>query len=932
MKLDFQKFLDLYKAFKWLPVAVALAAAPAQATTHSKGNVTLFIHGFGEGAFHLTLNDAGQLATLTMDNQVDCSDAHYWGALPNYLRQQGYTGVFIRLAWYQNAVNCDDNLHKYGSYDEKLSWVDAGAALANYIYSNFTSKGIPVDIVAHSMGGVVARSAIWGASGQAQPWLSGATGFPTTQWPPPIDVGTVITVGSPHDGSNTIIVSACAGLLANQQICRETLRDGNSVKWLNDRDINGHTLHPAALNPQGRFGTQWLNIGAVETTLFHNLPLPLDATWASPPVASDGVIDTNSSLSMSIPQNNKLKLSEDETHLEYFFKGLTPSQSTDPLNGLIGDALKWDNNFYSQQVEPWGGLFNRSLNSSDSRDGTNSLPAANHHYELVQQPSDGNLVVYETYEPSPYGVVPHALWARPGALSPNAYTAMQDDGNLVTYSHYSGPGTGTGNALWASGTDGKGPSYAAMQDDGNLVIVQSPNLTGSLDGSGTFGGPVTWRAFSGPNSPIASINPNSTNGGFCMDIPEGKISSGGGDAVEIWTCHDGPNQVFVVDWDGTIRALAHCVTSHGANQYLTMEWCDGRSYQHWDAQPSGAIYLHDYPNLCIDTPSSHFTNGQRLQTYSCNQTVAQHWVIPRIESVGGSKCLSGANTNFDDGNPTVLKQCNGEVTQQWYTTGWWHSAGNITTASFHAAISTKNNKCLDVNHGNYVNGLQLQFWDCNGTQPQDWIWSSDQTIRPAPNTQLCVDVNQANYSDGTKSQLWTCNGGPNQKWGPPGGFSTIYPPAPPSSNGGIPIFGKTWEQQTPSVKTNPFASPQCTWGVMNLVHFYTQDWFLDGDWGVYPYVTGDAWQWRDQAIAAGWAVITDYTQPQVNSILVLQPNVGGAFGAGHVGWVTSVNNDGTITFNSTNWAGSGDAVVPATVKLQPGMSYILIPGPPSAGH
>jgi surface antigen len=227
---------------------------------------------------------------------------------------------------------------------------------------------------------------------------------------------------------------------------------------------------------------------------------------------------------------------------------------------------------------------------------------------------------------------------------------------------------------------------------------------------------------------------------------------------------------------------------------------------------------------------------------------------------------------------------------------------------------------------------KLEFWDCNGTAAQDWIWSSDQTIRPAANTQLCIDVNQGDYSDGSKIQLWTCNGGPNQKWGPPGGFSTTYPPAPPSSNGGIAVFGKTWEQQTPSVKTNPFASPQCTWGVMNWVHFYTQDWFLDGDWGVYPYVLGDAWQWRDQAIAAGWAVITDYTQPQVNSILVLQPNVGGAYGAGHVGWVTSVNNNGTITFNSTNWAGSGDAVVPATVKLQPGMSYILIPGPPSAGH
>ena len=352
------RLLKTFGLITMVGVSANIAVPPAQATTHSKGNVTLFIHGFGQGAFHVTLNDAGQLATLTMDNQVDCSDAHYWGTLPNYLRQQGYTGVFIKVAWYKNASNCDVNLHSWANpdYDEAFSWVDVGAALARYIYQNFTSKGIPVDIVAHSMGGVVARSAIWGASGQAYPWLSGATGSPTTQWPPPIDVGTVITVGSPHDGSNTIVVSGCAGLLANQQICRETLRDGNSVKWLNDRDINGKTIHSAALNPQGRFGTQWLNIGGVETTLLHNQPLPLDVTWASPPVASDGAIDTNSSLSMSISQNNKLNLFQDVTHLEYFFRSISTDTSHDALNEFIGQSLQWDHNWYSQQGEP-GWLF-----------------------------------------------------------------------------------------------------------------------------------------------------------------------------------------------------------------------------------------------------------------------------------------------------------------------------------------------------------------------------------------------------------------------------------------------------------------------------------------------------------------------------------------------------------------------------------------------
>jgi surface antigen len=59
----------------------------------------------------------------------------------------------------------------------------------------------------------------------------------------------------------------------------------------------------------------------------------------------------------------------------------------------------------------------------------------------------------------------------------------------------------------------------------------------------------------------------------------------------------------------------------------------------------------------------------------------------------------------------------------------------------------------------------------------------------------------------------------------------------------------------------------------------------------------------------------------------LQPNVAGAYGAGHVGWVTRVNGDGTIDMNSTNWAGNCNPS-PATIRLQPGISVILIPLPP----
>jgi len=115
------------------------------------------------------------------------------------------------------------------------------------------------------------------------------------------------------------------------------------------------------------------------------------------------------------------------------------------------------------------------------------------------------------------------------------------------------------------------------------------------------------------------------------------------------------------------------------------------------------------------------------------------------------------------------------------------------------------------------------------------------------------------------------------------------------------------------------------------VHDYTSGHRLNGDWGVYPYVTGNAMDWANQALATGWTV-NDWSHPQVNSIVVLQPYVGGAYGLGHVGWVTAVNTvNNTIDMISTNWAGSWCGYANATIPIQQGMSYILIPVPNDPG-
>ena len=58
----------------------------------------------------------------------------------------------------------------------------------NYVDSDYTNKGKPVDIVGHSMGGLIARVALLGS---AQGW----EGFP-----PKLNVDNVVTLSTPHQG------------------------------------------------------------------------------------------------------------------------------------------------------------------------------------------------------------------------------------------------------------------------------------------------------------------------------------------------------------------------------------------------------------------------------------------------------------------------------------------------------------------------------------------------------------------------------------------------------------------------------------------------------------------------------------------------------------------------------------------------------------
>ncbi len=203
-----------------------------------KDRPTLFVHGIN-----------------VESDSTDCGDA--FDQMIKWLKSWGFTGPMIKVGYYTNDVNCDVNLHDYGTYGDSDSWKEIGKAFSNYIEQVWTSKGSTVDVVGYSMGGLITRAAVYGSS-------SGEAGFAR-----PIAVEDVVTLGTPHQGA-TLGWWCFTGYQ-----CATLARGHPDIAWVNR---NGN---PQAQGGQG--GTEWTNVGST----------------------GDWVVDTTSATSMKIPASQK---------------------------------------------------------------------------------------------------------------------------------------------------------------------------------------------------------------------------------------------------------------------------------------------------------------------------------------------------------------------------------------------------------------------------------------------------------------------------------------------------------------------------------------------------------------------------------------------------------------------------------------------------
>ncbi|HEX9991311.1 MAG TPA: hypothetical protein VGB14_00135 [Acidimicrobiales bacterium] len=185
---------------------LVVPATPASARTDNRSKPVLFLHGLD------AFGSAG-------------SDCNMWNPMINALRAWGHTGAMVKIKYYTYDTNCTSSI---GSGDQNVSITTLGNSLAWFIWNNYTSRGITVDIVGHSMGGLITRSALAQAGG------AGAPAY--------LYVEDVVTLATPHSGSSWAY--GCGWLQCEQ------IRPGSGF------------LSGLRQNPQGSGGTDWTLIGS----------------------------------------------------------------------------------------------------------------------------------------------------------------------------------------------------------------------------------------------------------------------------------------------------------------------------------------------------------------------------------------------------------------------------------------------------------------------------------------------------------------------------------------------------------------------------------------------------------------------------------------------------------------------------------------------
>jgi len=211
-----------------------------------------------------------------------------------------------------------------------------------------------------------------------------------------------------------------------------------------------------------------------------------------------------------------------------------------------------------------------------------------------------------------------------------------------------------------------------------------------------------------------------------------------------------------------------------------------------------------------------------------------------VKGIAG-KCLDNADGNTANGNPIVLRTCDGTARQRWTLPG-------------DGTIRVQGDHCLAVKGAGTVSTTPVWLYTCDGGPAQ--IWS------PRPNgtlvnthSGLCLASKNAGTGDGNPIWVYTCDAGPAQLWQVPSSAADPSGQAMPS--GDLP----GWRQ----VFTDDFATPVPLGGFPAAVA---------SKWTAYsggPDTFGHGWYDPQKVISVGNGMMNMYLRTEGGRHLVSAP-------------------------------------------------------------
>jgi hypothetical protein len=175
----------------------------------------------------------------------DC-DSYYWQtALSTYMNSGiGYTRDHLKtIRYYTQDTDCDADL---GTNADRNTPIEKIANdLAWYIWNNYTRYGEKVDVLGHSMGGLITRAAIVGVNRRA------FAPYNAYLWPGYLYIEDVATLGTPYEGGNWTQLCGVGG-------------GGHQCNQLKPSSAFLYDYIDIDRNPQAATGTDWTFVASLQ--------------------------------------------------------------------------------------------------------------------------------------------------------------------------------------------------------------------------------------------------------------------------------------------------------------------------------------------------------------------------------------------------------------------------------------------------------------------------------------------------------------------------------------------------------------------------------------------------------------------------------------------------------------------------------------------